>query len=49
MNDRILGVAYRDADIVEFLRAAGLEDADDLVASGSAMIEWRGGAPYEYR
>lgn len=47
--DRILGIAYRDAELAEFLRAAGLDDAEDLIAADSSMIEWRGGAAHEYR
>ncbi|MFF6847178.1 hypothetical protein [Streptomyces antimycoticus] len=41
----ILGVAYGEADLREFLRRAGLEDADDVDVEASPLIEWRGGGP----
>lgn len=41
----ILGVAYRLSDVVEFLRAAGLEDVDDLTVRTSGLITWKGGGP----
>lgn len=44
----ILGLAHSDRDLVEFLRRAGLDDAEQLVDSDSAMIEWRGGKPHDY-
>ncbi|MEU8893645.1 hypothetical protein [Streptomyces sp. NPDC048442] len=44
----ILGMAYSDGDIVELLRLAGAEEAEDVVASGSALIEWRGAAAHDY-
>ncbi|MFF0363294.1 hypothetical protein [Streptomyces fungicidicus] len=42
---RFLGMAYGLLDVVEFLRLAGLEDADGDWLRGSAMVEWRGGGP----
>ncbi|WP_065966647.1 hypothetical protein [Streptomyces sparsogenes] len=41
----ILGVAYGEADLREFLRRAGLPDADDMDLEASPLIEWRGGGP----
>ncbi|WP_435642930.1 hypothetical protein ACR9VJ_10095 [Streptomyces sp. H49] len=38
----ILGLAFRLADVAEFLRRAGLEDVD---VETSQLIEWRGGGP----
>ena len=44
----ILGMAYSDGDLAELLRLAGVEDAEDVVASGTALIEWRGLAAHDY-
>lgn len=44
----VLGMAHSDADLVEFLRRAGLDDADDLVLGDSPLIHWRGGRAHEY-
>ncbi|WP_086860345.1 hypothetical protein [Streptomyces milbemycinicus] len=41
----ILGVAYGIADLLEFLRRAGLEDVESLDLETSPLIEWRGGGP----
>ncbi|MFJ4714388.1 hypothetical protein [Streptomyces sp. NPDC088785] len=43
-----LGIAHSDADVIEFLRRAGLDDADRLVLGDSPAIRWRGGRPHEY-
>ncbi|OMI34345.1 hypothetical protein SPAR_36216 [Streptomyces sparsogenes DSM 40356] len=45
MDGVILGVAYGEADLREFLRRAGLPDADDMDLEASPLIEWRGGGP----
>ncbi|WP_405893798.1 hypothetical protein OG272_16085 [Streptomyces sp. NBC_00104] len=42
VDAEILGLAHSFRDVEEFLRRAGLEDVD---ASTSALIEWRGGGP----
>lgn len=47
-REQILGIAYSDGDVVELLRLAGVEDAEDIVASGSALIEWRGAEAHDY-
>lgn len=44
----ILGMAFSDGDLAELLRLAGVDDAEDLVASSTALIEWRGAAPHDY-
>lgn len=36
----ILGIAYTPADVIEFLRRAGLDDPD---LSDRDLIEWHGG------
>ncbi|MET9498886.1 hypothetical protein [Streptomyces sp. NPDC006552] len=43
-----LGLAHSDADVIEFLRRAGLENAEDLVLGDSPHIEWRGAPAHEY-
>lgn len=46
--DTVLGVAYDDADVIEFLRRVEVPDPDDLVLGDSALIEWQGDGPHEY-
>ncbi|MGW5735721.1 MULTISPECIES: hypothetical protein [Streptomyces] len=46
-NGQILGLAHSDADVVEFLRRAGLEDAEVLLDDRS-YVTWRGGRAHEY-
>ena len=41
----LLGRAYRLGDVAEFLRHAGIEDADEAYVAASGLIEWRGGGP----
>jgi hypothetical protein len=41
------GLARSDADVVEFLRRAGLPDADDVL-DDPRWVEWQGGRPHEY-
>ncbi|MER7512141.1 hypothetical protein ABTX82_27850 [Streptomyces lavendulae] len=40
-----IGVAHKPSDIVTFLTAAGLENAEDLDLTDTALVEWRGGGP----
>ncbi|MGW4834810.1 hypothetical protein [Streptomyces globisporus] len=47
VQGQIAGLAYNDADVVEFLRRAGLPDADDLLDQAS-WVEWRGGRAHHY-
>ncbi|MFJ8677339.1 hypothetical protein [Streptomyces sp. NPDC093589] len=42
-----LGVARSDMDTVEFLRRAGLPDAEPLL-DDPEWVEWRGGQPHDY-
>ncbi|GAA3480656.1 hypothetical protein [Streptomyces yanii] len=44
---RTAGLARSDADVVEFLRRAGLPDADDVL-DDPRWVEWQGGRPHEY-
>ncbi len=46
-DGQILGLAHSDADVVEFLRRAGLPDAEPLL-DDPAWVEWRGGRPHDY-
>jgi hypothetical protein len=45
VDGEVLGLAYGLADLVEFLRRAGLEELDQVDAERSELIEWRGGGP----
>lgn len=40
----ILGIAYSAADLVEFLRRAGL-DPDQVDLGDRALFDWHGGGP----
>ncbi|MFF4498253.1 hypothetical protein [Streptomyces sp. NPDC001546] len=40
----ILGRAFQASDVIEFLRAAGLEGAEDVDLEGP-LFEWREGGP----
>ncbi|WP_329125803.1 hypothetical protein [Streptomyces sp. NBC_01465] len=44
---QILGLAHSDRDVTEFLRRAGIEDAE-LVLDDRAWVEWRGGRAHRY-
>lgn len=48
VDDQFLGMAYGLLDVAEFLRRAGLEDADETYVQTSALIEWRGGGPEKW-
>ncbi|MFE2993008.1 hypothetical protein [Streptomyces sp. NPDC059262] len=43
----ILGLAHSDRDVVEFLRRAGVPDAEDLLDLPS-WVQWRGGRAHHY-
>ncbi|MEU5195247.1 hypothetical protein AB0G86_14495 [Streptomyces scabiei] len=45
VDGEILGRAYSLRDVAEFLRRAGIEDADEAYVAASGLIEWRGGGP----
>ncbi|MFD3809190.1 hypothetical protein ACFWTC_37910 [Streptomyces sp. NPDC058619] len=40
-----IGVAHQPSDIAVFLRAAGLENAEDVDLTNAEVVEWRGGGP----
>ncbi|WP_030777388.1 hypothetical protein [Streptomyces sp. NRRL S-920] len=48
VGSAILGLAHDDRDLIEFLRRAGLEDAEALVLGDSPLIHWWGGRAHEY-
>ncbi|MGW6056666.1 hypothetical protein [Streptomyces sp. NPDC055189] len=45
VDGQILGLAHNVADIVEFLRRAGMDEADTYMVETSMFIDWRGGGP----
>lgn len=46
--DTVLGTAYSDRDLVEFLRRIDLPDPEELVLGDSPAIAWQGGHPHVY-
>ncbi|WSA81801.1 hypothetical protein OG930_43740 [Streptomyces sp. NBC_01799] len=48
INNEIVGLVYDDHDLIELLRRAGLDDAENCL-DDPHWIEWRGGWPRRYR
>jgi hypothetical protein len=48
VRGQIVGLAHRDRDVEEFLRRAGLPDAEQLL-DDTGWVEWRGGRAHQYR
>ncbi|MEW2630848.1 hypothetical protein AB0903_04125 [Streptomyces sp. NPDC048389] len=46
-RDEILGTAFSDHDLVVFLEAAGLDDAETVI-DDPAWVEWRGGRAHRW-
>jgi hypothetical protein len=46
--DTVLGTAYSDRDLIEFLRRIDLPDPEDMVLGDSPTIGWQGGQPHVY-
>ncbi|MFD8573549.1 hypothetical protein [Streptomyces sp. NPDC057694] len=44
---QILGLAHSDSDVLEFLRRAGLDNAEALL-DDPAWVKWRGGRAHHY-
>ncbi|MFJ8982899.1 hypothetical protein [Streptomyces sp. NPDC102282] len=44
---QILGIAYSDSDLLEFLRRAGL-DEDNTLLDDPGTVRWLGGDPHEW-
>ena len=47
IRGQIAGLATGDSDVVEFLRRAGLPDAETLLDQPD-WVEWRGGRAHQY-
>jgi hypothetical protein len=47
--DTVLGTAYSDRDLIEFLRRIDIPDPDDMVLGDSEAIAWQGGQPHIYQ
>ncbi|MER5985743.1 hypothetical protein [Streptomyces sp. NPDC001787] len=46
---QILEIAYSDADLIEFLRRAGLDPFDaSLSLDDPEIVRWTGGVPHEW-
>lgn len=45
VDGQISGRAFSLADVVEFLRRAGLDPIEDTDVVAAGWIEWRGGGP----
>ncbi|MFF3458568.1 hypothetical protein ACFYXH_30465 [Streptomyces sp. NPDC002730] len=48
VRDQNMGLAHSDRDLLEFLRQAGLPDAEDLL-DDPTWVEWVGGGAHEYQ
>ncbi|MEU6340258.1 hypothetical protein ABZ883_04815 [Streptomyces sp. NPDC046977] len=44
VDEKILGVAFNSADLLEFLRRAGL-DTDTVDVTDPELVDWREGGP----
>ncbi|QGV81764.1 hypothetical protein [Streptomyces ficellus] len=47
VRGQIVGLAHNDADLVEFLRRAGLDEAD-ISLDDPHLVEWRGGRAHHW-
>ncbi|WP_327170228.1 hypothetical protein [Streptomyces sp. NBC_01336] len=47
IRGQIAGLAHDDRDVVEFLRRAGLPDAEQLLNDAS-WVQWCGGRAHRY-
>jgi hypothetical protein len=47
VRGQIMGLAHSDADVVEFLRRAGLPDVAELLEDPT-WTEWAGDRPHQY-
>lgn len=47
IRGQIVGLAHNDADLVEFLRRAGLDEAD-ISLDDPHLVEWRGGRAHHW-
>lgn len=47
VRGQIVGLAHNDADLLEFLRRAGLDEAD-ISLDDPHLVEWRGGRAHQW-
>ncbi|GGZ81450.1 hypothetical protein GCM10010371_46180 [Streptomyces subrutilus] len=47
VDGRSVGIALGPADVLEFLRRAGI-DPDEAAPYGEGLIDWQGGGPAEW-
>ncbi|MFE2767879.1 MULTISPECIES: hypothetical protein [Streptomyces] len=47
IRGEIIGMAYSDEDVVEFLRQAGLPEGERLL-DDPGRVKWRGGPAHEH-
>ncbi|MCX4444855.1 hypothetical protein ACIOEZ_06985 [Streptomyces sp. NPDC087866] len=47
IRGQIVGLAHDDANVVEFLRHAGLPEAEQLL-DDSSWVQWHGGRAHRY-
>ncbi|GGL62709.1 hypothetical protein GCM10010129_02880 [Streptomyces fumigatiscleroticus] len=47
VRGEIVGLAYSDRDVVEFLRRVGLEEAEGLL-DDPGWVKWKGGRAHVY-
>jgi hypothetical protein len=45
VGDEVLGVAYGEADVLDFARRAGVDTDDISGLADSDLIDWHGGGP----
>ncbi|MFC8539060.1 hypothetical protein ACFUJY_34775 [Streptomyces sp. NPDC057249] len=48
IRGQIAGLAHTDTDVTEFLRRAGLPDAEQLL-DNPTWVQWRGGRAHQYQ
>ncbi|MGW6573381.1 hypothetical protein ACWGAN_14565 [Streptomyces sp. NPDC054945] len=47
-GEESLGLARSDADVIEFLRRAGMPDPDDAVLGAAELLDWQVDTPHVY-
>ncbi|MFI6106581.1 hypothetical protein [Streptomyces sp. NPDC051310] len=47
VRGQIVGLAHNDADLLEFLRRAGLDESD-ISLDDPHLVEWRGGRAHQW-
>jgi len=49
IGDHFVGIAYGLIDVAAFLQEARLQDWDEMDVARSALVEWRGGGPEQWK